>query len=28
RLVHIFSMPFRYLSRSYVVYRRRMPKQQ
>ncbi|MED0687540.1 respiratory nitrate reductase subunit gamma [Anoxybacillus ayderensis] len=28
RLVHVFSMPFRYLSRSYVVYRRRMPKQQ
>ncbi|MGX1900884.1 respiratory nitrate reductase subunit gamma [Thermolongibacillus altinsuensis] len=26
RLVHVFSMPFRYLGRSYVVYRKRMPK--
>lgn len=27
RLVHVFSMPLRYLSRSYVVYRKREPKQ-
>jgi nitrate reductase gamma subunit len=26
RLVHVFSMPFRYLFRSFVVYRRRIPK--
>lgn len=28
RLVHVFSVPLRYLSRSYVIYRRRGPKQQ
>jgi nitrate reductase gamma subunit len=28
RLVHVFSVPIRYLSRSYVVYRKRMPKQE
>ncbi len=27
RLVHVFSMPLRYLTRSYVVYRKREPKQ-
>lgn len=27
RLVHVFSMPVRYLSRSYVIYRKREPKQ-
>ncbi len=27
RLVHVFSLPLRYLNRSYVVYRKRMPKQ-
>lgn len=27
RLVHVFSFPLRYLRRSYVVYRKRMPKQ-
>ena len=27
RLVHVFSLPLRYLRRSYVVYRKRMPKQ-
>ncbi|MGG3923986.1 respiratory nitrate reductase subunit gamma, partial [Geobacillus thermodenitrificans] len=27
RLVHVFSFPIRYLQRSYVVYRKRMPKQ-
>ncbi|MBB6445333.1 respiratory nitrate reductase subunit gamma [Bacillus benzoevorans] len=27
RLVHVFSLPVRYLSRSYVIYRKRMPKQ-
>ncbi|AMV11017.1 respiratory nitrate reductase subunit gamma [Geobacillus stearothermophilus] len=27
RLVHVFSFPLRYLQRSYVVYRKRMPKQ-
>lgn len=27
RLVHVFSVPLRYLSRSYVVYRKREPKQ-
>ncbi|KPC97995.1 Nitrate reductase-like protein NarX [Geobacillus sp. BCO2] len=26
RLVHVFSFPLRYLQRSYVVYRKRMPK--
>lgn len=25
RLVHVFSVPIRYLTRSYVVYRKRMP---
>lgn len=25
RLVHVFSVPLRYLTRSYVVYRKRMP---
>lgn len=28
RLVHVFSVPLRYLSRSYVIYRKREPKQQ
>ena len=28
RLVHVFSVPIRYLSRSYVIYRKRMPKQE
>lgn len=28
RLVHVFSMPVRYLTRSYVVYRKRTPKQE
>ncbi len=28
RLVHVFSVPLRYLSRSYVVYRKRMPRQE
>lgn len=27
RLVHVFSLPLRYLRRSYVVYRRRMPQE-
>ncbi|MGA8942922.1 MAG: respiratory nitrate reductase subunit gamma [Thermoactinomyces sp.] len=27
RLVHVFSLPLRYLQRSFVVYRRRMPKE-
>ncbi|WP_251552838.1 respiratory nitrate reductase subunit gamma [Neobacillus muris] len=27
RLVHVFSVPVRYLSRSYVIYRKRGPKQ-
>ncbi|XJZ28848.1 respiratory nitrate reductase subunit gamma [Bacillota bacterium Lsc_1132] len=27
RLVHVFSMPLRYLSRSYVIYRKREPEQ-
>ena len=27
RLVHVFSMPVRYLTRSYVIYRKREPKQ-
>jgi nitrate reductase gamma subunit len=27
RLVHVFSLPLRYLRRSYVVYRKHMPKQ-
>lgn len=27
RLVHVFSLPLRYLRRNYVVYRKRMPKQ-
>ncbi|WP_042463223.1 respiratory nitrate reductase subunit gamma [Neobacillus dielmonensis] len=27
RLVHVFSVPVRYLSRSYVIYRKRTPKQ-
>ncbi|MGG3018919.1 respiratory nitrate reductase subunit gamma [Geobacillus stearothermophilus] len=27
RLVHVFSFPLRYLQRSYVVYRKRIPKQ-
>ncbi len=27
RLVHVFSAPLRYLSRSYVIYRKREPKQ-
>ncbi|UOE77880.1 respiratory nitrate reductase subunit gamma [Parageobacillus thermoglucosidasius] len=27
RLVHIFSLPLRYFNRSYVVYRKHMPKQ-
>jgi nitrate reductase gamma subunit len=27
RLVHVFSLPLRYLKRNYVVYRKRMPKQ-
>jgi nitrate reductase gamma subunit len=26
RLVHVFSMPLRYLTRSYVIYRKREPK--
>ncbi|NRD79649.1 respiratory nitrate reductase subunit gamma [Bacillus sp. BRMEA1] len=26
RLVHVFSVPLRYLSRSYVIYRKRSPK--
>ncbi len=28
RLVHVFSVPLRYLSRSYVIYRKRGPKQE
>ncbi len=28
RLVHVFSVPIRYLSRSYVIYRKRGPKQE
>ncbi|WP_077210667.1 respiratory nitrate reductase subunit gamma [Bacillus dakarensis] len=28
RLVHVFSVPLRYLSRSYVIYRKREPKQE
>lgn len=28
RLVHVFSAPVRYLSRSYVIYRKRLPKQE
>lgn len=28
RLVHVFSVPLRYLTRSYVIYRKRQPKQQ
>lgn len=28
RLVHVFSAPLRYLTRSYVIYRKREPKQQ
>ncbi|KYC59000.1 respiratory nitrate reductase subunit gamma [Heyndrickxia coagulans] len=28
RLVHVFSLPLRYLSRSYVVYRKRMPNEE
>ncbi len=28
RLVHVFSVPLRYLTRSYVIYRKREPKQQ
>lgn len=28
RLVHVFSLPLRYLTRSYVIYRRRQPKQE
>lgn len=28
RLVHIFSLPLRYLTRSYVIYRKRGPKRQ
>ncbi|MDQ0154030.1 respiratory nitrate reductase subunit gamma [Robertmurraya andreesenii] len=28
RLVHVFSAPLRYLSRSYVIYRKRGPRQQ
>ncbi len=28
RLVHVFSLPLRYLSRSYVIYRKREPKHQ
>ncbi|MFO1444796.1 respiratory nitrate reductase subunit gamma [Bacillus sp. Bva_UNVM-123] len=28
RLVHVFSVPFRYLSRSHVIYRKRGPKQE
>jgi nitrate reductase gamma subunit len=27
RLVHVFSLPLRYLSRSYVIYRKREPRQ-
>lgn len=27
RLVHVFSMPIRYITRSYVIYRKRGPKQ-
>lgn len=27
RLVHVFSVPIRYLNRSYVIYRKREPKQ-
>lgn len=27
RLVHVFSVPVRYLNRSYVIYRKREPKQ-
>jgi len=26
RLVHVFSMPIRYLTRSYVIYRKRQPR--
>ncbi|MEN7374197.1 respiratory nitrate reductase subunit gamma, partial [Bacillus licheniformis] len=26
RLVHVFSMPLKYLTRSYVVYRKRAPR--
>lgn len=28
RLVHVFSVPLRYFTRSYVIYRKREPKQQ
>ena len=28
RLVHVFSFPLRYFSRSYVVYRKRMPNEE
>lgn len=28
RLVHVFSVPIRYLSRSYVIYRKRGPKEE
>ncbi|MFB6465298.1 respiratory nitrate reductase subunit gamma [Cytobacillus sp. Hz8] len=28
RLVHVFSLPLRYLTRSYVIYRKRGPKQE
>lgn len=27
RLVHVFSLPLRYLNRSYVIYRKRSPKE-
>lgn len=28
RLVHVFSVPLRYLFRSYVIYRKREPRQE
>ncbi|MDP4105357.1 MAG: respiratory nitrate reductase subunit gamma, partial [Bacillota bacterium] len=28
RLVHVFSMPLRYLTRSYVIYRKREPRRE
>jgi len=28
RLVHVFSLPLRYLKRNYVIYKRRIPKKQ
>lgn len=28
RLVHVFSFPFSYVTRSYVIYKRRVPKRQ